>query len=286
MKPHLMPVTPATNNAASAHPGPGAVAEQSQQAAAPVTLPPRRNIRLVIAYNGAAYHGWQRQARGFDTIQQRIEDAAVRVVGHRVTIFGAGRTDAGVHAQGQVANFYTTNFSVPIVGLRKALNSRLPHDICINSASEADEKFQSSRSALGKTYHYRIHVAPQRQVDLNNLVYHYWRPLDPQLMRDAARRLIGTHDFRGFATSAEVRENTVRTIFRCDVSEQGQEIHVTVQGNGFLYNMVRNIVGTLIEIGRGKLQADQIDKAIASRNRTDAGPTAPPDGLSLQCVHY
>lgn len=248
--------------------------------------PPRRNIKMVVAYNGAAYHGWQRQLEPFDTVQQRIEGAACRVMGHPVTVHGAGRTDAGVHAQGQVANFYTTNFSVPLVGLRRAINSRLPHDIAIVSTAEVPETFHSSRSAVGKTYRYRIHVGPVRPVDRDKQVYHYWRPLEAQPMREAARRLVGTHDFRGLTTSAETRENTVRTIYSCDVSEQGDEIHVTVQGNGFLYNMVRNIVGTLVEIGRGHWTLDQIDKILATRDRANAGPTAPPDGLSLMCVHY
>jgi tRNA pseudouridine38-40 synthase len=253
---------------------------------APGDLPPRRNIKLVVGYHGAAYHGWQRQAGGLATVQQHVEEAAARVVRHRVIVFGAGRTDAGVHATGQVANFYTTNFAVPLVGLRRAMNSRLPGDIVIHSASEADETFHSSRSAVGKTYRYRIYVAPTRPVHLHNLVYHYWRPLEVEPMREAAMRLLGTHDFRGLASSAEVRQNTVRTIRRCEVSEQGPEIHVTVEGDGFLYNMVRNIVGTLIEVGRGLWQPGHVDRILETRDRRTAGPTAPAEGLYMVCVHY
>jgi tRNA pseudouridine38-40 synthase len=117
-------------------------------------------------------------------------------------------------------------------------------------------------------------------------VWHYWKGLSVERMRDAARRLAGTHDFRGLATSAEVRENTVRTIFRCEVADVDDEVHVTVQGDGFLYNMVRNIVGTLCEIGRGYWPPEQIDTILATRQRADAGPTAPPQGLTLMCVHY
>ena len=247
---------------------------------------PRRNIKLVIAYNGAAYHGWQRQADGIDTIQQRIEDAAARVLKHPVTAFGAGRTDAGVHAEGQVANLYTRRASIPLRGLRRAMNSRLPGDIVVRSCRQVPENFHASRWAAGKTYRYRIHVAPVRPVLLHMQVYHYWRALDVRLMRAAAARLLGTHDFRGLATSAEVRDDTVRTIFRCEVAEAGAEIHVTVQGNGFLYNMVRNLVGTLIEVGRRRWQPERIDKILATRDRRDAGPTAPPEGLTLMCVHY
>jgi len=250
------------------------------------TPQPRRNIKLVIAYNGAAYHGWQRQAGGLDSIQQRIEEAAARVVNHPVTVFGAGRTDAGVHAAGQVGNFHTTNLRIPLAGLRQAINSRLPRDIVVRSAQEAGEDFHASRSAVGKTYCYRIRVSPVRPVELCKQVYHYWRTLDVEPMRQAALRLLGEHDFRGFASSAEPRQDTVRTIYRCDVAEAEAEIQVTVQGNGFLYNMVRNIVGTLIEIGRGHRMPEQIDRTLASGDRAQAGPTAPSDGLTLLCVHY
>ena len=179
------------------------------------TLPPRRNIKLVIAYNGAAYHGWQRQAEGFDTIQEQMEKAVGRIVGHPVIVCGTSRTDAGVHAEGQAANFFTTNFSIPLRGLRRALNSALPADIAVLSAREMPERFQASRCATGKTYRYRIRVAPTRNVMLHQQVYHYWRGLDVAAMRQAAQRLVGTHDFRGLATSLEQRENTVRTLYRC-----------------------------------------------------------------------
>ncbi|MHC4295018.1 MAG: tRNA pseudouridine(38-40) synthase TruA [Planctomycetota bacterium] len=248
--------------------------------------PVTRNIKLVIAYNGAAYHGWQRQGEGIDTVQQRVEEAIVPVVRHPVTISGAGRTDAGVHAAGQVANFHTTNLSIPLRGLRRAVNSRLPADIAIRSAAEVPPDFHASRSAASKTYRYQIYTAPQRPVELCGQVYHCWRPLDVEKMRSAAERVLGTHDFRGFATSAEVRENTVRTICRCEISEEDSRIVITVQGDGFLYNMVRNIVGTLVEIARHRWGPERIDKILASRDRRDAGPTALPDGLSLICVHY
>ncbi len=246
----------------------------------------RRNIKLVIAYNGAAYHGWQRQAEGLDTVQERIEQAAAAVVRHPVTVFGAGRTDAGVHAEGQVANFYTTNMNVPLRGLRRAMNSKLPGDIAVRSAREVAEDFHASRSAVGKTYEYRIYVGPVRPVNLHKQAYHYWRMLDVAAMRDAGRRLVGQHDFAGLTPAAEVRENTVRTIYRCDVSQADDLCRISVQGDGFLYKMVRNIVGTLIEVGRGRWGPEQIDWILAGRDRSDGGPTAPPDGLYLMCVHY
>jgi tRNA pseudouridine38-40 synthase len=246
-----------------------------------------RNIKLVIAYNGRAYHGWQRQKDDLPTIQKAIEDAATTVMKHRVILHGAGRTDAGVHADGQVANFRTPNTSIPVTGLRRAINARLPGGIVIHSADEVPMGFHASRSATGKTYHYRIHTAPTRPVALAGLVYHlpHW-PLDVDMMSKAARRLVGTHDFAGLATSGDQRENTVRTIFTCQVAATGPEIGITVQGDGFLYNMVRNIVGTLVEIGRGHWAPTRIDEILAAADRSLAGPTAPPDGLSLQCVHY
>ena len=249
-------------------------------------MPERRNIKLVIAYNGAAYHGWQRQAPGLETVQEHVEKAAMRMLGERITVHGAGRTDAGVHAAGQVANLRTSNRVIPLKGLRRGMNSRLPRDIAIRSAVEVPKEFQASRSAVGKTYQYRIHVAPMRPVHLHGQVYHYWRTLDADRMRAAGVRLIGTHDFRGFASSAEVRENTVRTITRCDVADTDAEVRVSVQGTGFLYHMVRNIVGTLIDIGRGYWEPERIDTILTFRDRRNAGPTAPADGLSLLCVHY
>ena len=247
---------------------------------------PNRNIKMVIAYNGAAYHGWQRQAAGIDTVQERVETAAMHVVGHRLAIHGAGRTDAGVHATGQVANFHSSNMRIPLGGMRRAINSRLPADIAVRSASEAPEGFQASRSAVGKTYRYRIYTAPIRPVELAAQVLHYWRPLDVELMQAGARRLVGTHDFAGFATSADKREDTVRTIYRCEVARAGPEIEVAVRGNGFLYNMVRNIVGTLMDVGRRRWGPRQIDAILETRDRRLGGPCVLPDGLTLVCVHY
>ena len=241
---------------------------------------------MIVAYDGSAYHGWQRQAKGIDTIQLRIEQVAMKIMGHRVILHGAGRTDAGVHAAGQVANFYTTNMSIPLKGMRRAINSRLPNDIVIRSTALVKNQFNSSRSAIGKTYQYRIWIAPSRPVMQANQIWHYIRPLNVDAMIRAGARMIGTHDFRGFTTTAETRPNTVRTIFRCDVARVGCEIVITVQGDGFLYNMVRNIVGTLTEIGRGRWGSNQIDTTIATRDRKQAGPTAPAAGLSMVCVHY
>ena len=249
-------------------------------------LPPRRNVKLIIAYDGWAYHGWQRQTQDLDTVQMRIEQAAARATGHPVVVFGAGRTDAGVHATGQVANFYTTNLSIPLPSLRRAINARLPCDIAVRSVEQVNPYFHASRWAIGKTYRYRIYVAPDRSVALARQVFDCWPKLNVAAMRAAAERLLGWHDFRGLASKAEKRRDTVRHVWRCDVTETGPEILVTVEGNAFLYNMVRNIVGTLMEIGRGYWPPRQIDRILATCDRRLAGPTAPARGLSLVAVHY
>ena len=246
---------------------------------------PRRNIKLVVAYDGTRFHGWQRQL-GVPTVQENLERAAAMVVGHPLHVLGAGRTDAGVHALGQVASFRTTNLVIPLVNLRRAISSRCGREIAVLSAAVVRDDFHASASAVGKTYRYRIHVGPEKPVMLASQVCHYPRPLDAARMAQAARLLLGEHDFRGFAYSAEKREDTVRTITACDVSERGQEIHVTVTGDGFLYKMVRNIVGTLIEIGRGHWAPERIDQVIASRQREYAGPTAVPGGLYMVHVFY
>jgi len=245
-----------------------------------------QNIKLVIAYDGTRYHGWQRQPGEVPTIQGCLEEVIGSLVGHDVVVNGAGRTDAGVHAAGQVANFLTTNRRIPLANLRPAIDGRCPADISVLSAEEVPAAFHASRWALDKTYRYRIHLGPARPVMLVNQVYHYPRPLEAPRMAAAASRLLGEHDFRAFAYSAERRENTVRTLTRCDVSAAGDELHVTVCASGFLYRMVRNIVGTLIEIGRGRWEVQTVDRILAGRDRRLAGPTAPPGGLCLMHVRY
>ena len=250
------------------------------------TSVPTRNIKLVLAYRGTSYHGWQRQAAGLATVQGCVESVAGRVLGHPVTVSGASRTDAGVHAAGQVASLHTSNRSIPVANFRRALNSKLPDDIAVISARLVPMDFHASRAAVGKTYRYRIHLGPAKPVMAADEVWHCRNELDGERMARAGRRLIGEHDFRGFAFAAESRENTVRNIHCCEVSAQGDELHVFVAGNGFLYKMVRNIVGTLVEVGRGRWEVSRIDRILDSRERQYAGPTAPPGGLCLMSVDY
>ncbi|MGC9455052.1 MAG: tRNA pseudouridine(38-40) synthase TruA [Phycisphaerae bacterium] len=248
--------------------------------------PQSRNIKLVIAYRGTNYHGWQRQADGLPTVQEVVETAAARVLGERVSVNGASRTDAGVHAAGQVANLRTTNFAIPLENLRRAMDGKCPDDVSIRSAEEVEPDFHASRSARGKTYRYRIYVAPAKPVMLSDQVCLCRPPLDIERMRLASMRLVGTHDFAGFASAADERESTVRTLFRCDVAADGDEVLIHVTGDGFLYHMVRNIAGTLMEIGRGRWEPERIDEILSSGDRRRAGPTAPAEGLTLMCLYY
>lgn len=245
-----------------------------------------RNIKLVVAYDGTRYHGWQRQAGGVPTVQGCLEGVIGGLGGREVAVNGASRTDAGVHAAGQVANFLTGDTSIPLSNLRRAIDGKCPPDVAVLSVEQVSADFHASRWAVEKTYRYRIHVAPAKPVMLASQVYHFPRGLDLARMAAAAERLAGRHDFRGFASADERRENTVRTIGRCEVSAAADELHVTVRGDGFLYKMVRNVVGTLIEIGRGRWAAERIDRILQTRDRTLAGPTAPPGGLCLMCVRY
>jgi tRNA pseudouridine38-40 synthase len=278
--------TPSQPGDRGSNPDVSGLETSTKRQASRLETPPFRNLKLVVAYDGTDFHGWQQQQAGVRTVQEELEKAAMRVLGHPLAVHGAGRTDAGVHAAGQVANFRTTSFSIPLSNFRRALNSKLPPDIAVVSANEVPAEFHASISAIGKTYRYRVFRRPLKDVVLGRFTYHYWRELDVEAMRRAGARLLGEHDFRAFAYSAEQRENTVRTLTGCQVEETGDELHVSVSGTGFLYKMVRNIVGTLMEIGRGRWDDRQIDVILDSRNRNYAGPTAPALGLCLMHVQY
>ena len=245
-----------------------------------------RNVMTLIAYDGADFHGWQTQP-GMRTVQDCFEQALRRVLRHRVVVFGAGRTDSGVHAAGQVANFFTTS-PAPLQGIFHATGSRVPKDMSIIRMDPVPLTFHATHTAVCKLYRYRIHNKPGRPCAnlTQRFVYHYWRPLDINAMRRAASAWIGTHDFTSFASSGNVRSTNVRTISRIDVYREGLEIRVDVIGTGFLYNQVRNMVGTLIEFGRGHWPAEQAADILAARDRKRAGPTAPANGLCMQWVKY
>jgi tRNA pseudouridine38-40 synthase len=245
-----------------------------------------RNIRLLLAYDGTEFHGWQKQP-GLRTVQDLVEQATRRVVRHQVLVNGSGRTDAGVHASGQVANFETTSL-MPCENLRKAIGGRLPKDISLIHACQAPANFRASRHALSKLYRYTIFNEPNRPVERHRhrYVYHFWHPLDIDRIRDGARWFVGQHDFAAFATTGHNRETTVRTVLNLRICRCYEEIRIEVEGSGFLYNQVRNMVGTLIEVGRGHWEPQRVREILESCDRTKAGPTAPARGLCLQWVRY
>ena len=244
-----------------------------------------RNIKLTIAYDGSAYHGWQIQTADLATVQAVLKDVIQHVVRHPVDLKGTSRTDAGVHADGQVANF-STDCEIPVDRLRLAINSRCPRDIYISQAEEVPVDFHASFTARSKLYRYRVYNGSDKPVHLINKVYHYWRELDVEKMAQAAAMLVGRHDFAGFASASDRRGSSERTLLRCDVYRQGPEVIFEIEGDGFLYNMVRNIVGTLLEIGRGHWPIERIEQILASRDRQQAGPTVPGAGLTLMWVKY
>jgi tRNA pseudouridine38-40 synthase len=244
-----------------------------------------RNIKLTIAYDGSNYHGWQIQTADLPTIQAVLKDIIQHVVRHPIILHGTSRTDAGVHAEGQVANF-STDCEIPVERLRLAINSRCPRDIAVRSAEEMPLDFQAGSAAKSKLYRYRVYNSPEKPVHLVNKVHHVWRELDVARMSTAAAMLVGKHDFAGFASASGRQGSTVRTIFRCDVFRQESEVIFEIEGDGFLYNMVRNIVGTLLEIGRGHRPVDRIELILASCDRQDAGPTITGAGLTLMWVKY
>jgi tRNA pseudouridine38-40 synthase len=245
-----------------------------------------RNIRLVLAYDGTDFHGWQKQPN-LRTIQEDVERAVRRVAREPIQLIGSGRTDAGVHASGQVANFLTT-CPIPCDALRRAIGGRLPKDISVLQVREVPVDFKCSADAVSKLYRYRIYNDLYRPVELHlqRYVYHVWHMLDAERMRAAGRHLVGEHDFIALATTGRDYESTIRRIFRLEVHRRYNELFIDVEGSGFLYNQVRNIVGTLIEIGRGHWEPDIILDILASRDRSRAGPTAPARGLCLQWVRY
>lgn len=244
-----------------------------------------RNIRLVVEYDGTNLHGWQRQANG-PTVQQHLEEALGALLDHDVTVTGASRTDAGVHAHGQVASVRTER-TIPAHGIQRAVNALLPSQIAIRSATDVDESFHPRLSATGKHYCYTLSVAPERSPRWCRFAWHHPVPLHIPAMADAAHALHGEHDFSAFRAAGCTAQSTVRHISSIAVEQPDPErIEIHVRGNAFLRQMVRIVVGTLTEVGTGKRAAGEVAQILASRNRTKAGITAPPQGLELVEVRY
>ena len=244
----------------------------------------QRNLKLVLTYDGTDFAGWQRQTNGL-TVQQVLEEAIERVTGERAGVIGAGRTDAGVHALGQVANFHSGS-RLSVAELQRALNAVLPPTVAVVEAEEVADDFHARYHATSKHYRYTIHNGPVRPVLDRNRVLHMRTRLNLTQMRLAARGLVGEHDFAAFARHAREQANTVRSIEELTIRRKGSRVLVDIIGSGFLYTMVRAIVGTLLEVGRGKLPAAAVADILEGRDRRRAGPTAPARGLCLVSVGY
>ncbi len=241
-------------------------------------------LLFTIRYDGGNYHGWQVQNNGV-TVQKTVQNALESVIGTHVSVTGCSRTDSGVHAN--MFCFHTDiKCSIPINRFPAALNAHLPNDIAVISCKEVDDNFHARYSSVGKNYVYRIYDSDIRDPFFNGYAYHYKGKLNADLMNHAALHFIGEHDFAGFCSSGSSVEDTVRNVSECNVFRNGDIVTVNVSANGFLYNMVRIIVGTLIEVSEGKISPDDLTGIIASCDRNSAGRTAPACGLYLNEVFY
>jgi tRNA pseudouridine38-40 synthase len=248
---------------------------------------PARTLRLTIAYDGTGYAGWQRQTNGL-SIQQLVEDA-LQTFCHagapRLSVHGASRTDAGVHALAQVASVRVP-FDAPARAVWRALNVRLPLDVRVLAVEDAPHTFHARFDASGKRYRYRIFTASVLSPFVRAYVWHRPYPTDVEAMRQETTRLVGTHDFASFEARGAQTLDSIRTLERVDVEIAPDEIHVVVEGSGFLRHMVRIIVGSLVEVGAGRRPAGWVGEVLAARTRGAAGPTAPAAGLVLEHVRY
>lgn len=243
-----------------------------------------RNLKLTIEYNGANFSGWQKQ-NGKRTVQQTLEDAFLSLTGESVTVEGSGRTDKGVHALGQVASVQTEN-QMPLKNFKIALNDLLPADVTIKKVEKAEENFHARFSAKKKAYKYLVQIGGDRDAIKHDLVAFYPYQVELKRMQDTSKLLLGKHNFKGFCSAHTNVKNFEREIFDLKISKRGKIITFLVIGNGFLYNMVRIIVGTLLDVGRGKLSAENVKKALETGNRQYAGKTMSANGLYLQKVEY
>lgn len=258
-----------------------------------------RVIKLVIAYDGCSYHGFQRQLNTPDTIQQKLEERLAKIFGHKLVIHGAGRTDTGVHAQGQVVNFSTIG-TIPTDKIVQACRSVLPDDIVVLTATEVKDYFHAQKSAVSKTYLYRIYQSNHLNPFWRNYAWHLRYDLDYVAMQQALQLIIGTHDFSSFKAMGIATGSPVRTILNATcvcadllegvitpgVSGPAVLYDFMFEGTGFLYHMVRNLMGTLVNVGTHKITVRAMKDILAAKDRRAAGKTAPPQGLYLLAVNY
>ena len=241
-------------------------------------------VKMVVAYDGTNYSGWQLQKNAV-TIEQKINEALFDLLGEEIQVTGASRTDAGVHSLGNVCVF-DTNTRMPAEKICYALNTRLPEDIVVQSSCQVADDFHPRAGKSSKTYEYRILNRELRDPTRRQNTYFYHYDLDVEAMQKAASYLVGEHDFKSFCSVHAQVESTVRTIYACTVTRKDDEIHIRVTGNGFLYNMVRIIAGTLIEVGGGKRKPESILEMLEATDRQSAGPTAPACGLTMIGIEY
>ncbi len=243
-----------------------------------------KNFKVTIEYDGSRFSGWQRQGNTKNTIQYKLEEILLKMLGHRTEIFASGRTDSGVHAKGQVFNFKCET-KLNFDEIKKYFNKYLPDDIRVLSVEEVDERFHSRLNVKKKTYCYRMCFGDKVPVFERKYVSLVSEKPDIELMRKGAQKLIGRHDFIGFSTKS-AKKSTVREIYEIDINSIDDFVDIVITGNGFLYNMVRIIVGTLYEIGTGKRTVDSVDDILKTQKRCLAGITMPPEGLCLMKVYY
>lgn len=241
--------------------------------------------RLTLSYDGSRYNGWQKQGNTKNTIQEKLETLLSRLTGEKVEVNGSGRTDAGVHAMGQVASFRTTA-SQNCAALLADIRRYLPEDIGAMDLTEVSPRFHARLNATGKTYVYRVWNSEEPNVFERKFLYTVTEELDVAAMKAAAVHLIGTHDFMSFCANKRMKKSTVRTITELHIEQIGHELRFTVSGDGFLYNMVRILVGTLLEVGMGKRIPDSIPALLDAKDRSQAGYLVPPHGLRLEAVYY
>ncbi len=243
-----------------------------------------RNIKLTILYDGSEYHGWQIQPE-LRTIQGTLTEAIQELIGAEVRVFGTSRTDAGVSALGQVA-LVQIDSSIPVENLARVITHRLSPEIAVAEAVEVPQGFDLMGKVKNKLYRYTIFTGQLRPVLQIKHCWHLPAKLDIDAMAQAAAMLVGKKDFKSFAAAADRRQTSVRTIFRCDVNRNDDWVYIDVEGDSFLYNMVRNIVGTLVEVGSGRRKPEKINEILEAKDRTAAGPIAPAGGLCLMHVKY
>ena len=245
-----------------------------------------KNYKIIIQYDGTKRNGWQKQGNTQNTIQRILETALSDILSEEITVNGAGRTDLGVHAKAQAGNFKTSSVLPPAEILNR-LSETLPNDISVTEITEAPERFHARLNAKGKRYVYRVWNSPVGNVFMRKYSCRIKEALDVEKMRAAASLLAGTHDFRGYSSlGRKFKKSTVRTIYSLDIKVSGPEIDFCFEGDGFLYNMVRIITGTLIEVGEGRRSPESVEIPLETLMRADAGVLMPPHGLTLEKVVY